>query len=289
MLSSTNVKSPLLQQLTNVDDKIGSSLRQHKSIGRCVLQNIRLDDAGNSVPAVHFVCALVVFGALMLSTAAYAQVAVMPVETKPSGSWFAGGMLEQQPSGFGGVTLSLPGFTLGDGWAVRASGYASQYTYRSNLQSIDGSDKGGQLTALYQLSGEWGWVDLGAGVRYVDVTLSPVDPGNRRQGGMVDGSLVAGGGWLADPWRVDGYAEYGVEQRAYYTRAGITHKIGSGQFRLGAEAGLQGDMYYDRKSTGALAIFGFENGLEMRLSSGVTFQPGRSERGYVALSFSQGF
>lgn len=199
-------------------------------------------------------------------------------------------MLEQGLSGYGGVTVSLPGYEPGHGLAVRGSVFSSQYSYMSGATRIRGTDTGGQLAGLYQFSGDWGWVDLGAGVRYVDVNSSPRDPGNWRRGSHADAGLVADGGWLANPWRADGYAEFGVDQHSYFTRASLSHAVdAAGQWHLGVEAGFQGDRYYDRSNIGALAIADFSGGLELRLSAGVSLQAQRADRGYITVGLSQAF
>jgi hypothetical protein len=52
---------------------------------------------------------------------------------------------------------------------------------------------------------------------------------------------------------------------------------------------VQGDPNYSRTQLGAVAIHAFASGLELRVSSGATFQGGRGTDGYVSLAFSQAF
>jgi hypothetical protein len=97
------------------------------------------------------------------------------------------------------------------------------------------------------------------------------------------------GAFYADQWRADWYASYGIDQRNYLAQSGLTHAVGAGGLRLGVLGGMQGDANYTRSQAGALAIYAFSSGLEVRLSGGATFQAGRGTDGYVSLGLSQPF
>jgi hypothetical protein len=211
-------------------------------------------------------------------------------QTSTQGSWYAGGMLNQGGSGYAGVTLGVLGNDTANGLAARLSGYISSYEYMSGATRIDGQDTGGQLAALYQWSGDWGWANFGAGGRYVSVDLSPNDPGNTRKGSSADALLLTDGGYLNDGWRADWYGEYGVDQEAYFTRVGLSHTLNLAQnWHLGVEGSFQGDRYYSRSSAGALAIVDLDGGLELRASGGVTFQHATGDAGYAEITISQSF
>jgi hypothetical protein len=205
------------------------------------------------------------------------------------GGWFAGGMLGGGGLGYGGITLALPGAALGHGLAARLSGYYSDYRYFSGATRIDGKDTSGQVIALYQFSGDWGYSNLGAGGQFIDTRLTPVDPGNKRRGSRFDGTLDIDGALYADQWRADWYANYGINQRDYYAQTGVTRAVGLSGWRLGILGGVQGDVHYTRTQAGALIIRAFDTGLELRVSGGATFQSRRGTDGYISVGFSQPF
>ena len=221
---------------------------------------------------------------------AFGLLATSPALAQDRGVWFVSGMLEQDLSASAGATFALPGSTLGNGWGARPSIFTSRYMYLSGITPISGQDTGGGVVGLYQISGAWGWANFGAGLRYVDTSLSPADPGNTRQGGRLDGDFVTDGGGISGLWRTDWYMEFGPDQQNYYLRGAESYALNdSGSLRLGFEAGLQGDRNYNRSNVGALLIAGLDSRLEMRLSAGATFQSGRGDQGYVLLGFSQPF
>jgi hypothetical protein len=206
-----------------------------------------------------------------------------------NGGWFAGGMLGGGGLAYGGVTLALPGARLGEGPALRFSGYNSDYEYLSGTTRINGADSSAQAILLDQVSGAWGYINLGGGAQFINTNLSPPDPGNPRHGARFDATLDTDGAVSSNAWRADWYANYGLSQRDFQLLADVTRAVSFVDWRLGVLGGVQGDPDYSRTQLGAMAIHDFASGLELRVSGGATFQGGRGTDGYVSLAASQPF
>jgi hypothetical protein len=218
--------------------------------------------------------------ALLSSGAAYAE----PYQ----GVAFAGGAAGDGLSGYAGVVHALPGSQLGKGLALRASGSGGSYQYESNGTRIDGRFATAEAALVYQLSGRWGWANLSAGPRITDVSLSPRDPSNRRQGTRLDLAVQSDGALLLDrSWRLGWLGSLGVRDGTYYSRAEIGRIVAPrSQTRLGLEAGLQGDPNYRSVSLGLFAAAKLGTKVEGRVSAGASDQQGRQTRPYATVGVS---
>ena len=204
------------------------------------------------------------------------------------GVWFAGGTLSNDESAYAGVVVALPGAALGRGLAARVSGSAGRYSYRTGGRTIDGEFAGGEIALVQQFSGAWGYANLGAGPRYTDTRLDPDDPDNDRRGGDWDAGVTTDGGLGARRWRLGWFGSYGILLEEYQARLDVTHALGE-RFRLGLEAGIQGDPTYTRGLFGAVGIARLGGGFELRVAGGATEQEGRSARAYGSVGLAQVF
>jgi hypothetical protein len=218
--------------------------------------------------------------ALLLGTAASAE----PNE----GVAFAGGAAGDGLSGYAGLGHALPGAELGKGLAVRGSLSGGSYEYDSSGVRIDGRFEAAEAALVYQLSGRWGWANFSAGPRISDVSLSPRDPSNDRQGTRLDLAVQSDGALLLDSsWRLGWLGSLGVRDGTYYSRAEIGRIVEPrSQTRLGLEAGLQGDPNYRSSSLGLFAATKLGPNLEGRVSAGASDQAGRHARPYATLGLS---
>lgn len=201
---------------------------------------------------------------------------------------FAGGAAGDGLSGYAGVVRALPGSELGKGLALRGSASGGSYHYESNGARIDGRFVAAEAALVYQFSGRWGWANLSAGPRLSDVSLSPRDPSNHRQGTRLDLALQSDGALLLGrSWRLGWLGSLGVRDGTYFSRAELGRLVASrSQTRLGLEAGLQGDPNYRSVSLGLFAATGLSSGLEGRISAGASDQEGRRARPYATLGLS---
>jgi len=211
-----------------------------------------------------------------------------PAFAQQKGDWFAGGGLDDDKSVFGGVQYALPGSRLGSGWAVRGSAYTGSYSYVRDNHEIDADYTGGEAALLYQWSGAWGYADAGAIARYVDTDLSPYDRLNPRRGSQVSAAFSAEGMRIWGPWKLSGFAEYGVRIEDYLVRASLTHQI-TDRLRLGLDTSTQGDETYNRQHVGVLAGYAFTPSSELQISTGLSRQNSRSDRAYFGLLFNHAF
>lgn len=213
-----------------------------------------------------------------------------PAAAQQSGVVFGGGYVgNHDRSVYAGGTLPLPGSSFGHGWSVRGIAGVGRYSYDGGPAAvIDAKYRSGEIDAIYQASGAWGYGNVGVGARYTDTKLSPADPTNRRDGGKLGAVLTADGARNAGPWRVVGFASYGTGLRDYYTRADITRRIGTSKVRLGVEGGLQGDTDYRRRMLGVVAYVAATDRWEIRLSGGRNAGDGRTGA-YGALGVARVF
>jgi len=159
---------------------------------------------------------------------------------------FGGGEVSGHDSSYGqvGVVTPLPGNTMSDGWAVRATTDALTYKYRAT-QDIKATGAGGQVTLGYQEAGAPGWWAFFTGPVFQYTHLSPDDPASRARGGVW--------GWIAQ-----GEGEYFLTKNlkgnlggsyifagndAFWTRLRLLYRV-SGQMFVGPEGIYQGDSDY---------------------------------------------
>lgn len=206
----------------------------------------------------------------------------------PKGVWFAGGMVSDASSAYAGVVYALPDARLGKGLAIRATVNAGDFDYVAAPGRIEGRYAGGDIALVYQFSGSWGWANVSAGPRISDITLSPVDPGNRRRGTRIDLGVQADGALDGPRWRVAWLAGVGANDEAYNLRAQIGRKLGDGRRRIGVEAGAQGDPFFSNTSVGGFVALPLGKA-EVQLSAGVLDQEGQGGRAYGGLSISRVF
>lgn len=203
---------------------------------------------------------------------------------------FAGGSVGEGVSAYAGAVTSLPGASLGDGLAIRGSVNGGRYRYTGGPGRVRAEYLGAELALVYQSSGDWGWTNVSAGPRFTDISLSPADPENKRQGTRVDAALQADGGLGMKDWRLGWLGAIGVIDGAYQARLQLGRLVSAAsQARLGIEAGVQGDPYFTTVSAGAFASTRLGRNLEGQLSAGFTEQAGRGAKPYVSLGVSQLF
>lgn len=203
------------------------------------------------------------------------------------GTVFAGGAFGADRTAYAGVAAPVPGSRIGHGWAVRAIVSATEYDYRSGGTKISGEEVRAELSALLQRSGSWGYIDAGLGARYVDIRLSPADPGNPRRGDHWDAAVSVSGEGIADPWRVTGFAAYGLDFEDYYVRADVTRAV-TPSVRLGVEAVANGDPAYDQQRLGAVVAYAPGSDWEIQFAVGASESNAR-DGAYGAVGFRRTF
>ena len=199
-----------------------------------------------------------------------------------------GGQIDFADFGFLGLTAALPGSALGRGFAVRGSGFTGNYSYSSGTHVVNGDFTGGEADAVYEFSGTHYWLDAIAGARYVDTSLSPFDPGNRRHGRQGEAAFGADGGYVTGPWRVDYYGEYGTRLDDYLGRVSLTHRI-TGRIRAGAEFSAEGDPTYDLQRVGPYLGVALDSRSEIQVSAGASHETGQGEGGYLRVLIYRSF
>jgi hypothetical protein len=203
---------------------------------------------------------------------------------------FAGGSVGEGVSAYAGAVTSLPGSSLGNGLAIRGSVNGGRYRYSGGPGRVRAKYVGAEAALVYQMSGSWGWANVSAGPRFTDISLSPADPANKRQGTRVDAAVQTDGGYGLENWRLGWIGSLGIIDRAYQGRLQLGRLVSSAsQTRLGVEAGVHGDPYFTTVTAGAFAGARLGNNLEAQLSAGISEQAGRGAKPYVSLGFSQLF
>ena len=248
----------------------------------------------NLVPNPH--AALATLAIILLAGPALCQVA--PGDAPQSGGAppqptskaliFGGGQLDFSDSGYFGGTVALPGSSIGKGLALRGSAFGGEYDYTGTPGKVHGTFVGGQVEGLYQFSKPNFWLDAAVGVRFVDTTLTPNDPSNRRDGAHAEPEVAIDGGAAGGPWRTDYYGSIGAILEDYLVRVSLTHRV-STVVRAGGEVSAEGDPTYDLQRFGPYVGYAFDAHSEIHLTAGVTHQSGEGEGGYLALSFYHGF
>jgi len=202
---------------------------------------------------------------------------------------FAGGMMDHAKFGYLGGTIALPGSALGRGFAIRGAAFVGDYSYKGGAgQHVDANFSGGEISGLYQLSGGWGWMNVGPGIRYTDTSLAPSDPSNRRHGRQGELIISADGARLLAPWRFDWYGAYGTRLSDYQVRASLTHDLGP-VVRAGLEASFEGDPTYDLQRVGPYGAIRLGDKSELQVSVGVSGQTGRGTGAYLRTGVHHSF
>lgn len=205
------------------------------------------------------------------------------------GAVFAGGLIDEARTGYLGGEIALPGSSLGKGLALRGAGFLGDYSYQGGPTGrVDADFNGGEIDALYQWSGAWGWADGAVGARYVATSLSPFDPANRRHGRQGELALSTDGARLMGKWRFDWYGAYGERLSDYQVRFSLTHQLGA-IIRGGLETAVEGDPTYDLVRVGPYAGLGLGSRSELQLSFGASTQSGRSAAAYGRISIYRTF
>lgn len=220
------------------------------------------------------------FAALLWSTAGFADA--------PRGVWFLGGDVSESSSVYGGSVISLPGQSLGHGWAIRTSAGAGRYRYDSAGTAITGKYVSGETALVYQSSGKWGWANFSAGPRFSHTYLSPYDPGNRLRGSRWDLGVQSDGA-LDDPrFRASWYGSYGLRNRTYDGKLQLALKSGD-NMALGIEAGIHGDPTYRKETLGGLIRKSVGRQVTVELGAGIAAQHSRASRPYASVGLSRLF
>lgn len=206
----------------------------------------------------------------------------------PTGVWYLGGATNT-PSGYAGAIVSLPGAVLGRGFAVRGTGIGGEYGYQGGVGSVKARYAGGDLALVYQSSGTWGWGNVSAGPQYVNTSLSPIDPSNKRRGGRWTASLQSDGELYAQAWRVGWVGQVGVSNGSYEAGVHVNHSLGSEMFRPGLSAAVQGDPTYRLERVGPTLDIQAPGALTVQVAAGAVLQQGLGTRGYVSLGLSHVF
>jgi hypothetical protein len=199
-----------------------------------------------------------------------------------------GGDVDNASDGYLGATVALS--HIGEGLAVRGSGFGGAYDYRGGPanQRIDATFAGAELDLIYQFANDGFWINGGVGGRYVDTTLHPNDPGNRRRGSQGEVALVVDGGDVSGPWRGDWYAGYGTRLDDYQARVSLTHALDA-PWRAGLEVGAEGDPTYNEQRVGPLVAYAFSKSGEVQVSGGFSDGSVRGPSGYLRVGFYSGF
>jgi hypothetical protein len=149
---------------------------------------------------------------------------------------------------------------------------------------------GAEAALVYQTSGSWGWANFSAGPRFTDISLSPADSENNRQGTRVDAAVQSDGGYGMQDWRLGWIASLGMIDKAYQGRLQLGRLMSAAsQTRLGVEAGVQGDPYFTTLTGGAFMGSQIGNNFEAQLSVGISEQAGRGAKPYASIGFSKLF
>lgn len=206
----------------------------------------------------------------------------------PTSVWFVGGDFSDSVSLYGGSVVSLPGNSLGHGFAVRTSVGMGRYRYRTSGAAILGKYFSGEAAMVHQSSGKWGWANLSIGPRYSRTTLSPGDPNNKLRGSRFDAVAQTDGALDSAEFRLNWFASYGFRYESYLGKLELARKSGHG-ISYGIQTGIGGDPHYRRVSAGGLIRKSFRQQIDLQIGGGIADQPGRKSKPYLSLGLSQSF
>lgn len=185
--------------------------------------------------------------------------------------FIAGGQIGGQNSSYGlaGVITPLPGNSLGNGWVGQVVAEVLTYRYKSGAATIDALALGTSLSVGYQKGDADGWWGAYVGPSYRHTDLSPNDPSNASQGGIVSARLqLQGEHHLLQNVKANAIVSYeAFSTNAYWTRLRALYRI-SGDMYIGPEGVLQGDDSYKGYAAG-IALVGIQFGNQISLGFNV--------------------
>lgn len=101
--------------------------------------------------------------------------------------------------------------------------------------------------------------------------------------------MQSDGAFDSSNWRLGWYGSYAAFDKAYQARLQLGRKTGSGNLRLGIEAGVQGDPRYTKGFAGAFASKPIGKNLDLLIAAGASEQAGRGARAYGSIGLSKLF
>lgn len=228
----------------------------------------------------------------MMLASGLLMASVQPLQAQdetPTGVWFTGGTISDSTSVYAGAIKALPGARLGKGLALRGSLNGGTYSYDAAVTKIDAKYVGGEVAAVYQFSGSWGWANVSAGPRYTYTDLSPSDPGNKREGSRWDVGVQTDGALDGPDWRLGWAGSVGPFDGAYEARVQVGRKLAGQKYRMGLEGGVMGNPTYSKSIAGAFVAASVAKNMDLQLGAGATFQEGRKAHPYGAIGLSRVF
>jgi hypothetical protein len=213
---------------------------------------------------------LVVFAGTLVSFALGAPLAAAAANNV---AVFAGGQLDFANYVFAGVTIALPGSTIGSGVAFRLLGDTGGYDYLNGVGTVKASFGGGELDALYQVTHKNFWGDFGVGVNDTYTTLNPADSSNPLSGNQAELRITTDGGTASGPWRADWLGFYGTRLQDYEAGLDVTHSL-SPIWRFGVLGYGEGNPNYTLAEVGPFAAVDFSKASELQFSTGEAWESG---------------
>jgi hypothetical protein len=202
---------------------------------------------------------------------------------------FAGAQANFANYVFVGASVALPGQSIGNGVAFRGYLDTGGYDYiRRDIGLVRANFSGEELDAVYGLTHEHFWSDLGVGVNATYTGLSPYDAKNLLAGHQTELRLSLDGGTAGGPWRADWLGYYGTRLEDYDASIDVTHSLSS-NWRLGAEFAGEGNPSYHLDQVGPFAGLSFGPRSELQLSAGEAWQSGFTPRAYGGATFFRRF
>ena len=214
-------------------------------------------------------------------------VTATPAHGEDKGVVFAGATAGKAPSAYLGGAVALPGSVLGRGPALRAVVARNDYRYDNGVARVKARQTVVTLSAVYQLSGDWGYANFAAGATHRNTRLTPDDRNNPNRGAKWNGVAGVDGAASFGRWRVGGSGSYEFDLGEYYGRLELT-RTAARSLRLGAEVVAQGNPMYDRQLYGPVLSYQPSAKWEARISAGALVQRTQNSP-YAALSLSRTF
>jgi hypothetical protein len=202
---------------------------------------------------------------------------------------FSGAQFDFSNYVFAGVTVALPGSSIGSGFALRGYVDSGGYDYISqDLGPIKATFSGEELDVVYQITHKGFWSNIGLGLNASNTGLEPYDPKNLLRGEQVEPRVSLDGGDVGGPWRADWDGYYGTRLQDYQAMLGVTHAL-TAKWRLGAEVYGSGNPNYRLRQAGPYAGLSFDDRSELQVSSGGAWESGYTPRIYVSASYFRRF
>lgn len=227
---------------------------------------------------------------LVAATGLFSVAGLQAASAADNVAVFAGGQVDFSNYVFAGVTIALPGSTVGNGAEVRILGDTGGYSYVNNtLGTVNATFTGGEFDGVYAFTHKNVWADFGAGVNYTYTGLTPNDPGNRLEGDQTELRLLTDGGTTSGPWRFDWDGYYGTRLQDYEALIDGSHSL-SPFWRLGVEGYGEGNPTYSLERVGPFAGVSTGPNGEVRFSTGVSWESGfATPRAYFTALYYQRF